>query len=180
MSRVGATPGFAVMCPAMHTTYVGAGRRWFCAAAEDKADVATLLGEPPAHVKALVEEVLALNTLEAEQLQLHLQDVLKIPDAALSGNFGGGGSGGGGGGGASVEAEVVEEKTSFDLKMKAYDAKSKIKIIKEVRSITGLGLKEAKEMVEGVPVVVKAGLSKDEAEELLKKLVDLGADAELS
>jgi len=49
-----------------------------------------------------------------------------------------------------------------------------------VRSITGLGLKEAKDMVEGVPVVVKAGLSKDEAEELLKKLVDLGADAELS
>jgi len=119
------------MRPAMHTTYVGVGRRWFCAAAEDKADVATLLGEPPAHVMALVEEVLALNTLEAEQLQLHLQDVLKIPDAALNGNFGGGG-GGGGSGGAAVEAEAVEEKTSFDLKMKAYDAKSKIKIIKEV------------------------------------------------
>ena len=90
---------------------------------------------------------------------------------------GGGGAGGAGGGAAA--AEVEEEKTSFDVKMKAFDAKSKIKIIKEVRSITGLGLKEAKEMVEGAPVVVKAGLTKDEAEAMLKALSDLGADVEV-
>jgi large subunit ribosomal protein L7/L12 len=68
---------------------------------------------------------------------------------------------------------------AFDLKLAAVDAKAKIKIIKEVRTITGLGLKEAKELVEKAPVVIKEGLPKDEAAELLKTLKDVGADVEL-
>ena len=92
-----------------------------------------------------------------------------------------GGSIGGGGGKKkeAVEEEVVEEKTAFDLKLTAFDAKSKIKVIKEVRSITSLGLKEAKELVEGVPATVKKDIKKEEAEELKTKLESLGATIEI-
>ena len=87
--------------------------------------------------------------------------------------------------GASAGAEAADEekeveKDTFDLKLTGFDAKSKIKVIKEVRAISGLGLKEAKEMVEGVPKVLKKDLKKEEAEELKKKLEDIGATVELS
>ena len=81
--------------------------------------------------------------------------------------------GGGGGGVRAVsaeEVEKVEEKTAFDLKLTGFDAKSKIKVIKEIRSITGLGLKDAKAMVEGAPVTVKNEIKMEEAEELKAKL----------
>mmetsp|Transcript_16026 Transcript_16026/g.22826 ORF Transcript_16026/g.22826 Transcript_16026/m.22826 type:complete len:158 (-) Transcript_16026:80-553(-) len=77
-------------------------------------------------------------------------------------------------------AEAEEEKTSFDLKLTGFDAKSKIKVIKEIRSITSLGLKEAKELVEGAPKVVKKGIKKEEAEELKAKLEAVGATLEIS
>mmetsp|Transcript_42772 Transcript_42772/g.48603 ORF Transcript_42772/g.48603 Transcript_42772/m.48603 type:complete len:194 (-) Transcript_42772:229-810(-) len=80
---------------------------------------------------------------------------------------------------AKVE-EVVEVKTSFDLKLVGFDAKSKIKVIKEVRAIGGLGLKEAKELVEGAPKVIKKDLKKEAAEELKKKLEEIGAKIEIS
>ena len=91
------------------------------------------------------------------------------------------GSGGGGGGGdaSAEEAAPKEEKTVFDVKLLGFDAKSKIKVIKEVRTITGLGLKEAKEMVEGAPKTVKADLKKEDAEELVEKLKKAGGEAEL-
>ena len=79
-----------------------------------------------------------------------------------------------------VTAAVEEAKTTVDLKLVSYDEKAKIKVIKEVRAITGLGLKEAKEMVEGAPKVVKKELKPQEAEELKKKLEDVGAQIELS
>ena len=90
--------------------------------------------------------------------------------------------GGGGGGSKKEEAkeEVKEEQTAFDLKLTGFDAKAKIKVIKEVRAITGLGLKEAKEMVEGVPSAVKKGIKKEEAEELKAKLEAIGAQVEIS
>lgn len=75
-------------------------------------------------------------------------------------------------GGAEVAPAAAEEKTSFTLKLDGFDAASKIKVIKEVRAITELGLKEAKELVEGAPCVVKPGITKEEAEELKKKLED--------
>ena len=78
-----------------------------------------------------------------------------------------------------AEAAVVEEKIVFDLRLVAFDAKSKIKVIKEVRAIAGLGLKEAKELVEGAPKVVKKDIKKEEAEELQKKLEEAGATIEV-
>ena len=87
---------------------------------------------------------------------------------------------GGAGGGDDVPAEAVEEKTAFDLKLTGFDAKSKIKVIKEVRGMTSLGLKEAKELVEGVPSVVKKDIKKEEAEEMKAKLEALGATVEIA
>lgn len=81
-------------------------------------------------------------------------------------------------GGAAAPAEAVEEKDEFDVILKAAGA-NKIASIKEVRAITGLGLKEAKDLVEGAPKPVKEGVSKDEAEELKKKLEAVGAEVEL-
>ncbi len=80
-----------------------------------------------------------------------------------------------GGGG---DAGPAEEKTEFDVILKGFGEK-KISVIKEVRTITGLGLKEAKDLVESAPKPVKEGVSKDEAEEILKKLKETGADAEI-
>jgi large subunit ribosomal protein L7/L12 len=80
------------------------------------------------------------------------------------------------GGGAA--AEVVEEKTEFDVILAAVGEK-KIEVIKEVRAITGLGLKEAKDLVEGAPKPVKEGISKGEAEDIKKKLEGAGAKVEL-
>jgi len=84
----------------------------------------------------------------------------------------------GGAGGGALE-EAVEEKTSFDVKLLGFDAKSKIKVIKEVRAIAGLGLKEAKEMVESAPKVIQKDLKQDAAEELKEKLEALGAQIEI-
>lgn len=72
-----------------------------------------------------------------------------------------------------------EEKTTFTLKIGAVDAKAKIKVIKEVRTITGLGLKEAKELVEKAPCVLKEGLKKEEAEGFMKLLKEAGADPKM-
>jgi large subunit ribosomal protein L7/L12 len=79
---------------------------------------------------------------------------------------------------APVAAPVVE-KTEFTLKLVKYDDKSKIKVIKEVRAITGLGLKEAKELVEKAPANIKGELTKKEAEELAAKLKEAGGEIEL-
>jgi large subunit ribosomal protein L7/L12 len=93
-------------------------------------------------------------------------------------------SGGGGGGAAQAsgeqegEAKVEikkEEKTSFDVELSGYDAKEKIKIIKEIRAILNLGLKEAKEMVEGAPIWIQRGMKKEDADKLVKTLEPLGA-----
>jgi len=88
------------------------------------------------------------------------------------------GGGGGGGGGAAAAAPAVEEKTEFDVVLKEAGAK-KIQVIKVVREITGLGLKEAKDMVDGAPQTVKAGVSKDEAAQLKAKLEEQGAVVEV-
>jgi large subunit ribosomal protein L7/L12 len=96
------------------------------------------------------------------------------------GQFGTAGGGGGGDGDAAVvEAEVVEEKTIFDLKLVGFDAKSKIKVIKEVRAIAGLGLKEAKTLVESAPKIIQKDLKKEKADELKEKLEALGAEIEI-
>jgi large subunit ribosomal protein L7/L12 len=79
----------------------------------------------------------------------------------------------------SAPSPKEEEKTAFDLKLTRVDAKSKIKVIKEIRAITGLGLKEAKEMVEGAPKTVKTDIKMEECEELKAKLEGVGATVEI-
>ena len=96
------------------------------------------------------------------------------------GEFGGAGGAVGGGGEAAAVEEVVEEKTIFDLKLVGFDAKAKIKVIKEVRAIAGLGLKEAKELVESAPKVVQKDLKPEKAEELKAQLEAVGAQVEIS
>jgi large subunit ribosomal protein L7/L12 len=81
-------------------------------------------------------------------------------------------------GGAGGEAAAAEEKTEFDVVMTSFGS-NKVNVIKVVRAATGLGLKEAKDMVEGAPSTVKEGASKDEAEELKKQLEEAGASVEL-
>ena len=84
----------------------------------------------------------------------------------------------GGGGGAAAAAAPVEEKTEFDIIL-AEGGANKIQVIKAVREITNLGLKEAKDLVEGAPKAVKEGVGKDEAEEIKKKLEGAGAKVEV-
>lgn len=91
---------------------------------------------------------------------------------------------GGGGGAAPVAAEAAAveekveavEKTHFDIELSGFEPKSKIKVIKEVRGLFGLGLKEAKDMVDGCPVWLKKEVKKEEAEELIEKLKSVGAE----
>ena len=85
---------------------------------------------------------------------------------------------GGAAAGAAAPAEVVEEKTEFDVVLKAAGGQ-KLKVIKEVRAITGLGLKEAKEAVEGAPKTLKEAVSKEEAEKIKKQLEEVGAEVEI-
>jgi large subunit ribosomal protein L7/L12 len=80
--------------------------------------------------------------------------------------------------GPAAEAAAVEEKTEFDVVMSSFGA-NKVGVIKAIRTITGLGLKEAKDMVEGVPATVKEGISKDEAEGIKKQLEEAGASVEV-
>jgi large subunit ribosomal protein L7/L12 len=80
--------------------------------------------------------------------------------------------------GADAGGEAAEEKTEFDVVMSSF-GDNKVAVIKAVRTITGLGLKEAKDMVEGAPATIKEGVSKDEAEELKKQLEEAGAQAEI-
>eukprot|EP00598_Pedospumella_elongata_P003479 CAMPEP_0184986028 /NCGR_PEP_ID=MMETSP1098-20130426/15314_1 /TAXON_ID=89044 /ORGANISM="Spumella elongata, Strain CCAP 955/1" /LENGTH=182 /DNA_ID=CAMNT_0027510181 /DNA_START=52 /DNA_END=597 /DNA_ORIENTATION=+ len=116
-----------------------------------------LLYNPSPKVLRIGNELLACNMIESVQFMSVIQNRFKEPlDDLFGGVALGGMGGGGGGGGAAVAApEPVKEKEAFDIKLTEVDAKSKIKIIKEVRAITGLGLKEAKDMVEGAPIVVK-------------------------
>ena len=134
-------------------------------------------------VQQLCDDVCQLNVLELNEFLQLFKEKAGLSDADLQGGGGGGGvmmaPAAAAGGDAAAPAEAVEEKEYFDIKLTGFDAKAKIKVIKEVRALTGLGLKEAKEAVEGAPSVLKKEVKKDEAEEILKKLVELGATAEL-
>ena len=152
-----------------------------------KAKITDANGEPLAlftspKVEELFHKIIWLDMVEVHLLAELINEKMgiTISDAERKRIESGGSIGGGGGKKKeAVEEEVVEEKTAFDLKLTAFDAKSKIKVIKEVRSITSLGLKEAKELVEGVPATVKKDIKKEEAEELKTKLESLGATIEI-
>jgi large subunit ribosomal protein L7/L12 len=129
-------------------------------------------------VNKLFERMMWLDVVEINMLNDEIQKRLGM-NVVHADTLGGGGAGAAGAGGGE-EAAAVEEKTTFDLKLLAFDAKSKIKVIKEVRAIAGLGLKEAKELVEGAPKIIKKDLKEDEANELKAKLEEVGAQVEVS
>ena len=133
-------------------------------------------------VQQLCDDVCQLNVLELNEFLQLFKEKAGLSDAALQGGGGGGvmmAPAAAAGGDAAAPAEAVEEKEYFDIKLTGFDASAKIKVIKEVRALTGLGLKEAKEVVEGAPSVLKKEVKKEEAEEIMKKLTELGATAEL-
>ncbi len=124
-----------------------------------------------ADIAKLAEELVALTIKEASDLAQLLEDEYGIKPAAAAVAVAGPGGGG--------AAEAVEEKTEFDVILKAAGDK-KINVIKEVRAITGLGLKEAKEMVDSAPSTVKEAAPKEEAESIKAKLEEAGAEVELA
>ena len=123
-----------------------------------------------ADIKALGDQLVELTVKEVNELASYLKETYGIEPAAaavIAGPAAGGGA-----------AAAVEEKTNFDVVLKAAGA-NKLQIVKLVKELTGLGLKEAKDMVDGAPKTIKEGLPKDEAENLKKQLIEAGAEVEL-
>ena len=123
-----------------------------------------------ADLAKIVEDLSALTVLEAAELSKMLEEKWGVSAAAPVAVAAAGGG--------AAPAEAAEEKTEFDVILSDAGAQ-KINVIKEVRGITGLGLKEAKDLVEGAPKAVKEGVSKDEAEKIKAQLEGAGAKVEL-
>ena len=117
-------------------------------------------------IAAMVEEIKALSVLELKELVYAICETFGVSAVAAAAPA------------AGAAAAAVEEKTEFDVVMTAFGAE-KIKVIKEVRGITGLGLAEAKAMVEAVPAKIKEGISKEDAEALKAQLEAVGATVEI-
>jgi large subunit ribosomal protein L7/L12 len=124
-----------------------------------------------ADINAIADQIQGLTLLEASQLVKLLEEKLGVSAAAAAPVAAAGG-------GAAAAAPVVEEKTEFSVILTAAGA-NKINVIKAVREVTSLGLKEAKDLVDGAPKPVKEGVSKEEAETIKKKFVDAGASVEV-
>ena len=124
-----------------------------------------------ADINAIAEQIQGLTLLEASQLVKLLEEKLGVSAAAAAPMMAAGG-------GAAAAAPVVEEKTEFTVVLTGVGA-NKINVIKEVRGITGLGLKDSKDLVEGAPKPVKEGVTKEQAAEIKKKLESAGATAEI-
>ena len=122
-----------------------------------------------ADVKALGDQLVALTVKEVNELASYLKETHGIEPAAAAVAVAAGPAAGG---------AVAAEKTNFDVVLKSPGA-NKLQIVKLVKELTGLGLKEAKDMVDGAPKTIKEGLPKDEAENLKKQLVEAGAEIEL-
>ena len=123
-----------------------------------------------ADVKTLAEQLVGLTVKEVQELADVLKTQYGIEPAAAAVVVAAGGDGG--------SAAAAEEKTSFDVILKSGGA-SKLNVVKIVKELTGLGLKEAKDLVDGAPKAVKEGISRAEADELAAKLKDAGADVEI-
>ena len=117
-------------------------------------------------ITAMIEEIKALSVLELSELVHALEDTFGVSAAAVAAPA------------AGAAAAVVEEKTEFDVVMTDFGAE-KIKVIKEIRGITGLGLADAKALVEGIPAKIKEGISKEDAEAVKAQLEAVGAKVEL-
>ena len=117
-------------------------------------------------VTAMIEEVKALTVLELSELVHALEEEFGVSAAAMAAP-------------AAAAGPVAEEKTEFDVVLAGFDAAAKIKVIKVVREITGLGLAEAKAVVEGTPKTLKEAVSKEDAEALKAKVEEAGGKVEL-
>ena len=126
-----------------------------------------------ADINAIAEQIQGLTLLEASQLVKLLEEKLGVSAAAAT--VAAAPAAGGGGGAA---APAAEEKTEFSVVLTAAGA-NKINVIKAVREVTSLGLKEAKDLVDGAPKPIKEGVNKDEAEAIRKKFTDAGATVEV-
>ena len=118
-------------------------------------------------IAALIESIKGLTVLELAELVHALEDTFGVSAAAVAA-----------GPAVAADAPVVEEQTEFDVIMTSFGAE-KIKVIKEVRAITGLGLADAKALVEGVPAKIKEAVSKEDGQALKEKLEAVGATVEL-
>jgi len=125
-----------------------------------------------ADINAIADQIQGLTLLEASQLVKMLEEKLGVSAAAAAVAVAPAG------GGAAAAAAPVEEKTEFAVVLTAAGA-NKINVIKAVREVTSLGLKEAKDLVDGAPKTVKEGINKEEAEAIKKKLTDAGATVEV-
>ena len=117
-------------------------------------------------ITAMIEEIKGLTVLELSELVHALEEEFGVSAAAMAAP-------------AAGAAPAAEEKTEFDVILAGFDAAAKIKVIKVVRELTGLGLAEAKGFVESAPKAVKEGISKDDAEALKKQLEEAGAKVEI-
>jgi len=124
-----------------------------------------------ADIKSLGDQLVGLTVKEVNELASYLKETHGIEPAAAAVAVAGPAAGGAGGGAAA-------EKTNFDVVLKSPGA-NKLQIVKLVKELTGLGLKEAKDLVDGAPKTIKEGLPKDEAENLKKQLTEAGAEIEL-
>jgi len=131
------------------------------------------MAEVSAEIKDLGEKIVALSLKQAVELAAYLKDTYNIEPAAGGAVMMAGPAAG------AAAAAPAEEKTNFDVVLTAVDASKKIATIKVVREATGLGLKEAKDLVEGAPKTVKEALPKADAEKLKKQLEEQGAKVEL-
>ena len=119
-------------------------------------------------INALIEEVKALTVLELSELVHALEEEFGVSAAAMAAPAA-----------AGAAAPAAEEKTDFDVVLTGFDAAQKIKVIKVIREVMGLGLAEAKAAVEGAPTTMKEGLSKEDAEALKKQVEEVGGKVEL-
>ena len=117
-------------------------------------------------ITAMIEEIKTLTVLELSELVHALEEEFGVSAAAMAAP-------------AAAAAPAAEEKTEFDVVLTGFDAAAKIKVIKAVREVMGLGLAEAKAAVEGVPTVMKEALSKEDAEALKKQVEEVGGKVEL-
>jgi len=120
-------------------------------------------------IQKIIEEIKALSVIELSDMVKELEEVFGVSAAAMAAPAAGGAAG---------PAAAAEEQTEFTVVMTSFGAE-KVKVIKEVRTITGLGLAEAKALVESAPAKIKEGVNKDEANELKEKLTAAGAEVEL-
>eukprot|EP00250_Pteridium_aquilinum_P011494 c20105_g1_i1 orf=96-719(+) len=168
--------------PQLHRSFIWARSQHSAGAAAMDPDQADERGPFSEKVLRLRDEIAGLTDEELTVMSATLRKKLGLPEPPPIGAMPAGGmigdwQDGGGDAGAVAVEEKPPEKTTFSVKIEKFEAASKIKVIKEVRAASDLGLKEAKEFVEKVPAVLKSGLTKEEATQLIDKLKAVGATA---